>query len=623
MSDLLLRRFALALVLLGCLVRVAHLDADPDYYGWWGYVFDEGRWVEQARLIATHGAMPERLGHNALIAPLFEAMTTIVIWVGGASLMAGRVFPAFCGCALLVVVWLWLRKKVSGSALVVGVALVAFPADLVVLSRVAVPEMAVILGTTVAFMALCAHPPTPRRMVVAGLLCTVVLGIKLTTIFVVAIFGAVALTLRPPGHPMRERVGDALWFGAGVAAPILVAVPPMLLVANRIGLDVWSRVDKFTHFFGVRESYNLAALPYLALDAPVIVSSALALWLAGLAWLASVDRQSEDLRWMRAATTWAVLYSLVFSIQQYFPGRYRVHVLIPMALAAAHAISRLEKQGLGEIVSKVRSARGLVRVTIVGFLVLVAGFHLAAVVNALTGWLGLDPGRVSTRFFTTLVGWLAVGAGLWRLIERRVVVELLVSFSIIASILQYTHWIVRPFTVEFFLTSPGAVPARLVFVALGGVMSFAVVRMGSRRALGATPALAAALVLVLAWGVHLWDGLVTPRYTARDASIEVARLLAGETDIRQNRAEGLFVHSDLVYWPLEVPEYQLEAPALVVVELPLKRDDGFLHAHYDVVRSFELYVPAGHYERPPRSEVCSGSGQCFAIMRRRDVVSAH
>ncbi len=611
-----LRWAAIVLVGLGCLMRVAHLDSDPNYYGWWGHVFDEGRWVEQARMIALHNTLPERLGHNALVAPLFELGTTLVFVITGVSLQAGRLLPALCGCALVVLVWWWLRGRVSPSATLLGVAMVAFSADLVVLSRIAAPEAPVMLGTAAAFMVLAANPPTRGRMIAAGLLSAVVLGIKLTSLFTVAIFGLVALSLRPPGEPVRARIADGAWFIGGVALPAVVAAPVALFLADRAGFDVWHRLGVFSQFFGLRDPYALASLPFEAIDSPVIVPSSLGLWLVGLAALGARDHRSDDFRWIRAASTWSVMFIVVFFFQLYFPERYRVHVLVPLALVTAHAVSRLEVHGLAGVVERLRAARGSGRLLGAGFLAFPAAVQLAALVAPFTAWAGVDPERLTTRFALTLLSWATLAALLRRRVDQREVVEALIGFSIVVTLLEFAHWIVAPYTVGFFLTSFGGIPGRLGLLLAGAVLTLAFVR-GPRAVRVPGAAACAAGILVVAWSAHLWSGIVRPTYTMRDTIRDVGRVLEGHTEVWQDRAESLLIETGVGYHGFDVSDYRLDLPPVVVVALPMHEGNRFLHSHYEPVRHYELYVPAGHQLPPRPSGVCDGPGQCFAVMRRR------
>ncbi|HZA96613.1 MAG TPA: hypothetical protein VE421_10790, partial [Burkholderiaceae bacterium] len=47
--------FAMVLIVLASAGRLIHLDADPSFPTWIGYVVDEGRWNETARNLALFG----------------------------------------------------------------------------------------------------------------------------------------------------------------------------------------------------------------------------------------------------------------------------------------------------------------------------------------------------------------------------------------------------------------------------------------------------------------------------------------------------------------------------------------------------------------------------------------
>ncbi len=68
-----MRGLALFLLVAGCAIRFVYLDADPHYYGWFGHIIDEGRWVENARSLALTGAAFEHGDSpNVFVAPGFE-----------------------------------------------------------------------------------------------------------------------------------------------------------------------------------------------------------------------------------------------------------------------------------------------------------------------------------------------------------------------------------------------------------------------------------------------------------------------------------------------------------------------------------------------------------------------
>lgn len=94
---------AVAILSGGIFLRVVHLDSDPNYYEWVGYITDEGRWVQTPRNLVLHGLFPEGLGKLHLImAPLFEAASFAVFYFFGVTILTARAFAAVCGSIFLV-----------------------------------------------------------------------------------------------------------------------------------------------------------------------------------------------------------------------------------------------------------------------------------------------------------------------------------------------------------------------------------------------------------------------------------------------------------------------------------------------------------------------------------------
>jgi len=613
-----LRALAGLLVVFGCTLRLFRLEADQDYYGWWGHIFDEGRWSEQARHLVLTLELPGELGHNAFVAPLHEVATTIVFALGGVSYFTARLFPALCGCALVILIWQWLRTRVDPASLVLGVAMVAFPADLVVLSRLAIPEAGTMLGTTIAVLLICTWPPRPIRLVVAGLAAAIMVGFKLTALFVVPVLIGIALVLRGRGAGLVDRVSDALWFLAGIVPPALVAGTGALLIVHGLGLDLASRLDSWSGFLIVRDLYAIVSLPFLAIDAPAITASCLALWLAGLA-LPSRGACSEDeSRWYRAAISWALLWMLVYSLQGYFPSYYRVHILIPLALVAALSSARLARTGLDPLIERLRGARTPMRFLITGFLGGVLAAHLAAVTLPVWSRFGFETDRLSVRLSELLIFTVVSAAALYGRSTRPRVVAFVIAFSLVASVLHFAHWIVDPYRVEFFLTSPAQWPFRLGLLAISGLVAYAFVTRSSESGRRWIPAVAVAGVSSVAWLIHLGPGLLEPSYTTRDFSITLAEIHPADRPIWSHRTESAFIANRLEYRRLHPPQYKVELPPTIVTDLPLRYDEGTLETHYELVRAFEVYVPEHHTMPPYRSRYCSGTGQCFGVFRLKE-----
>ena len=143
-------------VAIGVVLRMLYLGADPHYYDWIGYITDEGRWVYQARdFFLFHNISRDAVYDlHLILAPFFQFVNYLTFDLIGLSRVSTRVFTAVCGSALLLLFWKNLRHTSTPLALLIGVILLAVQVDFVVMSRVAVPEMVVILFQALAYFVL-------------------------------------------------------------------------------------------------------------------------------------------------------------------------------------------------------------------------------------------------------------------------------------------------------------------------------------------------------------------------------------------------------------------------------------------------------------------------------------
>src|SRR5262249_31156987 len=149
-----------------------------------------------------------------LMAPLFQLGTYATFVAGGVSMLTSRLLTALSGSAMLVLFWVLLRHTVKREALVLGVTLLAVQADLVMLSRMAVPEMASMLGQLASYALIVGERSSPGRMVLAGVVLAAAAGFKATAVLVLPIFSIMVLA----AARLRETVErsrswrDLLWF---------------------------------------------------------------------------------------------------------------------------------------------------------------------------------------------------------------------------------------------------------------------------------------------------------------------------------------------------------------------------------------------------------------------------
>src|SRR5262249_2066418 len=160
------------------------------HYEWVGYITDEGRWIQHARSLALHGILFDSslMNMHLVLAPFFQLINYAVFEIAGVSFLTSRMFTALCGSAMLILLWVVLRHIVNPQALLLGVTLLAVQTDLVVLSRVAVPEMVVMLFQLLIYLSIVSSGNSLWRMVLAGALMLVACGMKATTALGLPIF---------------------------------------------------------------------------------------------------------------------------------------------------------------------------------------------------------------------------------------------------------------------------------------------------------------------------------------------------------------------------------------------------------------------------------------------------
>ena len=217
---------SLVAVFLGVVLRLLYLDADPYYYEWRGYIADEGRWVQNARSLALHGNFFEPALTHFLVAPLFQVANYLSFVLGGVSIWTARIFTAVCGSVTLVLFWTTLRHSTTSAALLLGVCLLAFQPDLLMLSRVAVPETVLMTIQLAIYLTLVSDGPSGRRMLLAGGLLAVGIGLKLTMVLFLPVFSALIWILprgAGEGWNTSTKMRELCIFWASCVLPLSVA----------------------------------------------------------------------------------------------------------------------------------------------------------------------------------------------------------------------------------------------------------------------------------------------------------------------------------------------------------------------------------------------------------------
>ena len=345
---------ALGIVALGVLLRMSYLDSDPYYYSWGGYITDEGRWIENARSLALRGTLFEEPWNlHFLLAPLFQLGTYLAFVVGGVSMLTSRLLTALSGSAMLVLFWMLLRHTVKPEALVLGVTLLAVQADLVMLSRMAVPEIPSMLAQFASYVLIIGERSSPGRMVLAGVALATAVGFKATAVLVLPIFSIMVLAaarLRATVDRPRAR-WDLLRFLIGFGGPIgLAAFAGYSYGFRASGGSLAHHLSPIWTFLKLGDAYTAMSFPFEDTFAQTANVWGLGLWISSLVWIAVRDQLDwPTRRYLATSALWSGLFALLMLGTAYFPDRYKAHILPLLGLNIVMGASVLQDFGLRRI----------------------------------------------------------------------------------------------------------------------------------------------------------------------------------------------------------------------------------------------------------------------------------
>lgn len=624
---------ALATLVLGVLLRFLYLDADPYYYNWIGYITDEGRWVQNARSLALFGTSFDH-GNNLhfLLAPLFQLANYLVFVAAGVSVLTSRIFTALAGSAILVVFWRGLRSTTTPQAMLLGITFLAFQADLVMLSRVAVPEMVIMLFQLLIYFMLVLSEGTRRRMLFAGVMLWLGVAMKATMLAFLPICLAIILFMPRESTETRttpDRWRDVMWFSTGFAVPFLVVGVIWFGCCAGDSSSVAEYLSVIRQRVGLSGAYDVMSFPFEHAISPTFNVWALGLWLSMLAWMASgrdsIDSQSR--RFLVTSTIWFALYFSLMLLMAYFPTRYKVHILIPMAVIMAIGISLLQRLGIQKVIGffvNVQGPSGLLRL---GILSLPTAVFAAPLLASIMGLTGTDPSRLRVKFACVLVAWIATTFVVERVRRNKQTMSFLFMFPIIAGMAWLFVETVREGGFAFWPSPETQFHAASwsLFLLVASGFSTVMARTGADW----EPAGCARFVTVAAMGyltislVGVAPGYMDPHYSIRDTSRDLGRLLGGSCGIVAQRAEGLFNGNSLRYSSYDRHKWKSEPPEIMVIVFtfdPEASFDGWLRHEYQLVKSYNLYVSPEYLRlRPNGAVVPEAPGEVIRVYQRKSV----
>ena len=532
---------------------------------------------------------------HLLLAPLFQAANFAVFKLLGVSIWTARLVTALSGSAVLIVFWLGLRRVVTPQAMLVGLALLACEVDLVMLSRVAIPEMPAMLLELLVYVVLVAGRPSWIRLFGAGLLLLATVAMKATTLPMAAIFSVIVLYL-PLEQPGERRWRRLVIFWAGFLAPILLTVPIWISFAWRYVSAIQVNIRFVEQFLGVSNPYWFPAFAFESDFAPAFNAWAVGACFVMIGWLA-IEKETVDPRLRRYFVTsaiWYVMFGVIMVGTHYFPHRYQVHILIPMAVSIATGVSIVQGAaftGLRDALSLMTGSR---RALVVGLLSLPTAAFWAPGVAGVIAFVGVDAARLRIKLACFAVALLATA---W-VARRRALGGESVRFFFVFPIVGLLGWLVSlraGFTGSSFWPVAGGGHAGWWSVGLpvAALLAGLLARIGrgwdTQRWVALIPA--AALCYAVLSVVRIAPSYVHPHYSIKHTSEQLGLSLAGSTaSIASSRTEGLFNGNTLPYLGVSFRRWPRQDPDVIVIGFRFGDPEKLLEREYSLIATYRLFV---------------------------------
>ncbi len=582
---------------IGILLRFLYLDADPQYSEWVGFITDEGRWVRHGRSLALQGNLADGRDLHLFLAPLFQLSNYLVFELFGVKIWASRMLSAISGSAILILFWISLRRAISPQALLIGVTLLALHTDLLVFSRLAVPEMLLMFLELAIYFLLVSSAATPRRLAAAGTVAATAVAVKLTMLLTVPIYFAIIFALTRISGAARGGWRDVKYFAIGMAAPLLVAVlVGCFYLDNKVALgSAAESLSTAVTFLGLSRPYYMINFPFDHTLSLTFILWGLGLWLSALGWAAGYADKTDfrSHRYLATSAIWIALYFSLMTALEYFPARYRIHILLPMALSIAVGMSLLQRLGLQKLIEFSAAVKGPVGILWLGGASLPFAAILTPMVLMALGFGGVDPARLIARLAGLTLAFIASVCILYKFKYNAEIVRFFMIFPLIVGIGWGLASTLTGSSLRLFEGFSSQIVSLPLMIVVASTLLFV---WGSRsgwwrssRSAQLIPLCALFYLAISLAG--LAPGYFDPHYTMRNTSRDLGALFSGSRAIASIGADGLFNENDLSYESLTTPEFNdLEKmPEIVAVAFYNKWVTMTLDRHYHVSKTYDLY----------------------------------
>lgn len=562
---------------------------------------------------------------HLFVAPLFQFASYLAFMLTDVSVFSSRLLSAVAGSLLLVGFCAAFRRTTTPEALLLGLVPLALEADLVTLSRLAVPEVAIIALQFALYLTITSGNPSSLRGVSAGLLASLTTGMKLTVVPTVAILSLFLLPWPCVAVATNGRRWSAfLMFMAGLVGPAFLLAVTLLACCRELTMAIGSTFGFWHTMVGPSTAFAALSFPFDDPLAPELNLVGLAFWFALLGWRATsadgVDGRVR--RYFMTSTLWCALYVCLMLVSSYFPNRYKVHILLPMCITIAIGIGLLQRAGVARAESAVAESRGRLRLVGLAFLGLPTAVFLAPLLAAVIRVVGVEPFHLRTKVAALTVSLLAVTLVLeWcRRGQQRLTFFML--FPVAATFAWFVGQRSGLADADFWPTPRVAHLSRpwLTLLVASALLSGAALAVRRRSFV---PSLPVSIVLsgigyALIALAQLAPGYLAPHYSIRDTSRELGTLLAGFSGtVATSGGDGLFRENTLRYRTVWGRGWLSDRPEVLVIVFNFEDPEDLLARDYCRIRDYPLYIAPAYYRAHPFERRTSALGQTARVYRKR------
>jgi hypothetical protein len=219
----------------------------------------------------------------------------------------------------------------------------ALQPDLTFLSRVAIPEMALLLFELLAFAIILRRPRSVRVAFAAGLVLAIGLGFKGTGAPMILVLAAVIALVHEPGDQGTRATRIAAFIGA-IAGSALLALGAVSVVTTTA---LAPSLSGATSLVELTSTYSAFTILLYEGAMPSIRWALLCSWtVAGILIAAGPLPEARARALYLGSAVWAGIWLLLSVTLAYFPERYVYHSLVPFALNVGAGVTMLQAHGL-------------------------------------------------------------------------------------------------------------------------------------------------------------------------------------------------------------------------------------------------------------------------------------